>query len=299
MTFQKTLNNIKSLKVQGAEHVAIAAGEAIILLLKENKHASNSILKKKLLQGKKQLFAARSTEPMMRNLLMSLLSDLPQNNQELHQLLKKKQQHFCASLKQSQEIIAKRIAKKISSNTIVYTHCHSSTVVKGLIAAKQQKKKFIVWNTETRPLFQGRITAKELAKANIKIMHVIDAAMRLALKKADIIFLGADAITSTKVYNKIGSEMVAEYAERYQIPLYICTHSLKFDPQYTLDDAEPIEERNWKEVWPNKPKNVTIINPAFEAINPQLITGIISEHGILTHGEFVSLMIKKIKKTKS
>lgn len=296
MTFQKTLRDIISLKIQGAEHVATTAAEAIVILAKKNKHASNKVLKKRLLWGEKKLYAARVTEPMMRNVLAYLLADLPQENSKVILLLDKKLRTFKAELKKSQRVIAQIVAKKINNNSVVYTHCHSSSVTRGLILAKKKKKKFKVHNTETRPLFQGRITAVQLAKSKIVVMHYVDAAMRIAIKKADIIFLGADAITTTKVYNKIGSEIVAEYAERYNIPLYICTNSLKFDPLHQAGHAEPIEYRSWREVWRNKPQNVTVVNPAFEAVSPQLITGIISEYGILSHAEFVSLMMKKIKK---
>ena len=62
--------------------------------------------------------------------------------------------------------------------------------------AKEQGKKFEVYNTETRPKFQGRITATELAKLGIPVTHYIDSAARLAIKQTDMMLIGCDAIDS-------------------------------------------------------------------------------------------------------
>ncbi|MDP7141063.1 MAG: ribose 1,5-bisphosphate isomerase, partial [Candidatus Woesearchaeota archaeon] len=162
---------------------------------------------------------------------------------------------------------------------VIFTHCHSSTVINILKKAKQMKKSFEVHNTETRPLFQGRTTAKELSKLNIPVTHYVDSAMRLALKKADIVLLGADAITPEKAINKIGSEVIAELANKYDIPVYVCCNSWKFDYHTIFGFEEEIETRKEKEIWKNPPKNTKICNYAFEKINLNLVTAIISEIG--------------------
>ena len=144
-------------------------------------------------------------------------------------------------------------------------------------------------NTETRPLFQGRKTAIELASYKIPVKHYVDSAARMALKKADIMMIGADAITTEgKVINKIGSELIAEAANKIGVPVYICTHSWKFDPETIFGFDEEIEKRAWDEIWPNKPRKVNIDNFAFEKINPALITGIISELGVYRPQNFIS-----------
>ena len=100
--------------------------------------------------------------------------------------------------------------------------------------------------------------------------------------------LGADAITvEGKIINKMGSELFAEVAEQNDVPVYICSDSWKFDPASVFGYEEEIEKRSAKEVWPTAPKGVTISNFAFEKINPDLITGIISELGVYTPEVFV------------
>ena len=170
---------------------------------------------------------------------------------------------------------------------VIYTHCHSSTVTQILTEANKLGKDFEVHNTETRPLFQRRTTAKELAKSGIKVTHYLDSAARLALKKSDMMMIGCDAITTDKVINKIGSELISERAYKYEIPLYVCTHSWKFDPLSVKGYEEAIEQRHALEVWKNTPKNVIIDNHAFEQIDPTLCTGIISELGVFKHSAFI------------
>lgn len=194
--FNKICKDIKGLKVQGATNVAIEGVKA--LRLKRDKASV------------KKLLGLRATEPMLRNAVKFVLKDFDRN-------YNKALSHFSEAEKKMVEI-GSRI---INDGDKVFTHCHSFTVVKILVEAKRQGKKFEVYNTETRPLFQGRKTATELAKAKIKVTHFIDSGARIALKKADIMLLGADAITSSgKVANKIGSEMFAVIAKSYGVPVY-------------------------------------------------------------------------------
>jgi ribose 1,5-bisphosphate isomerase len=153
--------------------------------------------------------------------------------------------------------------------------------VAALRLAKRQGKKFAVHVTETRPMLQGRITATELASAKIPVTIFADSAGRLALKKADIALLGADAITSEgKVINKIGSELLALVAEKLDVPLYICSDSWKFDPKSVFGFERELETRSQKEIWNRPPKGISISNFVFEKIDASLITGIISELGV-------------------
>jgi ribose 1,5-bisphosphate isomerase len=180
-------------------------------------------------------------------------------------------------------------ANLIKSKSIVFTHCHSGTVISIMLEAKKQGKKFQVYNTETRPNLQGRITAQDLLKAGIPVTMFVDSSSTSALKEADLFLFGVDAITSQgSVINKIGNKMMAEIAEKYDIPRYACSFSWKFDPKTILGKIEKLESRDEKEVWPGKPKKLKISNVVFEEIPSNLITGIVSELGILEPGAFVS-----------
>ncbi|MDD5651425.1 MAG: translation initiation factor eIF-2B [Candidatus Nanoarchaeia archaeon] len=268
MNFNEICKAIKEVKIQGAENVAKAAIKAYYL-----KPTKESV---------KKLISLRPTEPCLRNSLNFVQMDKKNISKALV--------HF----EESKYLISEYGSKLINNHDIVYTHCHSSTVLEVLKKARERKKIFLVRNTESRPLFQGRITSTELAKLKIPNSHFVDSAMRIALKKADLMLIGADAITAEgKVINKIGSELAAEVAKKYEVPIYICTNSWKFDPKTIFGYGEIIEERPKNEIWNNPPKGINIINPSFEKIDPDLITGIISELGILRPDNFISAVQKK------
>jgi len=274
MTYKEIIRKIKNLEIQGAEKIAVKAVEAFAMKLKETQDL------KQLKKYAKELKETRPTEPALRNGINYCL-----NNYKTHPKIS---EEVLSHFKKGKEEIAKTGAKKIKNGMIVFTHCHSSTVTKILITAKKEGKKFEVFNTETRPKFQGRITAEELADHKIPVTHFVDSAGRSMIKKADLFLFGCDAITSEGlVINKIGTAMLAESAKDFNIPSYTCTNSWKFNPQTVYGEPEKIEQRDIKEVWDKAPKGVTIYNPAFEITSPDLLTGIISEIGVFKPETFV------------
>ena len=266
--FNEISKNIKSIKIQGAKNVAKYALQAYQLLPSE--------------QSRKKLLSLRPTEPMLINVLHQISKDSSLRN------YKNILNHF----EESQQKINLNVFKIIKKSDVIFTHCHSTNVVNALIYAKKQKKKFEVYNTETRPLFQGRKTAKELKKVGISVTQFVDSALGVALskeqgtKKVTKIFLGADAILKKGIINKIGSEVIAQIAKNQKIPVYIVADSWKFFPKNLK-----LEKRNFDEVWKSRPKNIKIQNPAFEFVPKKYIRAIISEFGILKYEEF----LKKFK----
>lgn len=289
MSFKKIVLDIKNLRVQGAKAVALAGLRAMDLAIKQSKAKTKSQFVSEVRKARLVLFKSRPTEPALRNAVNSVLSDIESNNLlELKKLLRlkihKAENHFILASKSIAEIGSKLIQK----NFIVYTHCHSSAVMGILKNAKSSGTNFKVVNTETRPWFQGRLTAKELSKSKIPVTIYVDSAARLAIKQADIMLIGADAITSTgKVINKIGSEMFAQVAESFGVPVYVCTDSWKFDPKSIFGYEETIEKRSKNEVWNNPPKGVDVSNYAFEKVDSDLIEGIISELGLYSTELFI------------
>ena len=287
--FTTTLKKINNLEIQGAADIAKAASKAFVFKISTSKSKNKQELMKEINVIRKKIFSTRTTEPFMRNMINYIVSSTSEMDFKyiipaLHVNLNKTLKWISKCERELVDIGAKRIKK----GYIVYTHCHSSTVIRILKKSKDSGNKFEVHNTETRPLYQGRKTAKELIEYNIPVRHYVDSAARLALKKADIMIIGADAITSdAKVVNKIGSELIAEAAYRLDIPVYICTHSWKFDPKTIFGFDEAIEKRSEKEIWPAKPKNIIIDNFSFEKIDPSLITGIISEMGVYKPQNFI------------
>jgi ribose 1,5-bisphosphate isomerase len=278
MTFEETVQKIKNLEIQGAEKIAVAAVEAFALKLKTT--SDRAVLQKAF----DELSAARATEPALRNALRYCLENY-EKNPEVGAFVVS---HF----KTSKRKIAQTGAEKIRNGMIIFTHCHSSTVEAILAEAKSLGKNVTVYNTETRPRFQGRITAQNIAKLGIPVVHFVDSAAHQFIKKADLFLFGCDAVTAEgKIINKIGTQAIAGFAKQLDIPVYSCTNSWKFDPLTAQGIEEVIEERDPQEVWKNPPPGVTVKNPAFEIIPPTLVTGMITELGIIKP----ELLITKIK----
>lgn len=296
MTLKQVLKDIRSLKIQGAQNVAIAAVNALLERSKKTKALTKKAFLMDLNKTKTSLESTRPTEPCMRNALKYVVYGLEDNDisnvLQLKKQVKENAKYALTHLKSSRDVIAHYGQGLIKKGKVIYTHCHSSTVTSLIKEAHFQGRKIAVHNTETRPLWQGRKTAKEIATAGVPIMHYVDSAGLLAIESADIVLFGADAITSSFIYNKIGTELFCEIAEKYRKPIYFCTDSWKFDSSPHFGQREKIEQRPATEVWSNAPKKVKIFNPAFEEIPAKYATGIISELGIFSHKTF----IKKVKK---
>lgn len=277
--YEETLQKIKSLEIQGAENIAIAAVQAFAEKLKETQDEA------RLKQYIAELSSLRETEPALRNALHFCLLNFRTDPNVSQTAI----QYF----KTSKEKIAEIGAQKIHEGMMIFTHCHASTVTKILLKAWGDGKRFTVRNTETRPKYQGRKTAEELAVAGIPVVHSVDSAGRLGMKESDLFLFGADAVTAEgNVVNKIGTTMLVEFANLYQIPVYSCTNSWKFDPATIGGKDEPIEQRDPKEVWENPPAGVKVINPAFELTPADKISGIITELGIFKP----ETLVEEIKK---
>ena len=260
--FDKIVKDIKDIRIQGARNISKAALKAYFLIPTK--------------ASKKKLLASRPTEPMMQNVLEMV---------EKENFSQKKLNNY---FDESQKIINKNVLNLVKNKDVIFTHCHSSNVTKSLINAKKNGKKFEVYNTETRPLYQGRKTAKELGAAKIKTTMFIDSAFAVALaktqgtKKTTKIFMGADALLKEGIINKIGSRAIAEIARQEKIPVYIIADFVKFTKKKL-----PIEHRKMNEVWEKVPKGVRIRNPAFEFVPKKFITGIVSGLGVMKYGDFI------------
>ena len=282
-----TVERIRRLEVQGARNVAIAAMKALESLAKETKAKTRETFMNELSEAKIMLFAARETEPLMRNAVrwvMSQVEDSDERNvRELANLVSSSSQNFQKNLEASKKRIAEIGSKRVLSGSVVFTHCHSSTVTNMLSMALKEGKNFEVICTETRPAFQGRITAKEMLELGVKTTFIVDSAARSFMKNVDLVVVGADAITSEgNIVNKIGSGTIALLAHEARKPFYVVSELLKFDPATLFGEYEKIEERSRDEVWKEAPAELNVRNLAFDVTPRDLIHGVICEEGIVS-----------------
>ncbi|MHA2226028.1 MAG: translation initiation factor eIF-2B [Candidatus Hodarchaeales archaeon] len=278
---KSTMIKIKNLSIQGATNVAIFGVQNFA------KHANTVPLKGKdlfthLEAVVSELSSVRVTEPALRNGLRYVMTGIRLDGKESAISHGNK---YIDLINEAKQKIFKIGAERIQDGSRVFTHCHSTITVGIFLEASNQGKDFEVINTETRPLFQGRKTARRLLERNIRVTHIVDSAMRWAMNqyKPHMIFMGADAITIEGVaLNKIGSRLCALASEEEHIPLYICTSLLKYDTATGIGRLSEIEMRAPFEIWKeNIPPGINIVNPAFETIDRRNISAYITEAGLI------------------
>ena len=286
-TIKETTEKIKTLQIQGARNVAVAAVKAIQDLSENTKSKNKAQFLDELKEAQNILAKSRETEPLMRNALNFIITKSQDSKTEkvaeLKKLLVSNAENFLADLDKSRERTAEIGSKRIRNNSTVFTHCHSSTVTRLLAKAKKEGKNFRVICTETRPAFQGHITARELIDLGIETTFIVDSAARTFINEVDIVLVGADAITSEgNVVNKIGTGGIAVLANEARKPFYVVSELLKFDPETLSGDYEKIEQRSPDEVWSEAPKTLNVHNPAFDVTPNRYINGLICEEGIIS-----------------
>ena len=294
-TVRLTAERIRKLEVQGARNVAIAAVKALQTQAENTKATTRKDFITELSEAQTLLFASRETEPLMRNAVRWVITQVEDSDErnptELRNLVSSSSEKFQKSLAASKERIAEIGTKRIRDGSTVFTHCHSSTVTHMLAKAKAEGKTFEVICTETRPAFQGRITAKEMVSLGVKTTFIVDSAARSFMHDVDVVVVGADAITSEgNVVNKIGSSTIAVLAHEARKPFYVVSELLKFDPATLYGEYEKIEERSRDEIWKEAPPELNVRNPAFDVTPRNLIHGIICEEGIVSPQSVAEVM---------
>jgi ribose 1,5-bisphosphate isomerase len=293
-----TAERIRKLQVQGARNVAIAAVKAIQTQAEKTRAKNKAAFLSELKEAQTIFVASRETEPLMRNAIRFINTKAQgadtEKVAELSRLVSSAANQFLTELDASRERVAEIGAKRIWDGMVIFTHCHSSTVTCMMAKAKNQGKNFKVICTETRPAFQGRITAKELVDLGIETTFIVDSATRTFIGDADFVVVGADAITSEgNVVNKIGTSAIAVLSHEARKPFYAVSELLKFDPETLGGACEKIEQRSTAEVWSEAPPKLTIRNPAFDVTPHRYIHGLICEEGIIAPQVVVEVMRRR------
>ena len=276
VSLEKTVENIKSVKVQGAKEIAVYGLKFLRAFCK--KHGFG--LKFEVAAWK--LEEARPTAVVLHNCIEILKKR--KNLKTIDSLLKQ--------LTEATRKIEKIGSRVIKNNYKIMTHCHSGEALSVIKQAWKQRKKISVIATETDPLEQGVKTAKELAKAKIPVTLITDAAAGHFMKDVNCVIVGCDAIRKKEgVINKTGTYSIALAAKDNKKPFYVVGNTLKLDRRKKFI----IEERAAKEVYkelqhPGRLKGVKLRNPAFDTIPFSLITAIITEKGIMKPKQILRLL---------
>ncbi len=180
----------------------------------------------------------------------------------------------------------------------VLTHCNAGalatagtgTALAPVYAAAASGRRIRVYSDETRPLLQGsRLTAWELHREGIEVWTICDNMAGLVMREGriNIVIVGADRIAANgDTANKIGTYSVAVLARYHRIPFYVAAPYTTFDLSLADGGGIPIEERDPEEIRRGfgrmtAPDGIRFYNPAFDVTPAELITGFITDRGIL------------------
>jgi len=290
---------IRTLVVRGAPAIGVSGAFGMALAGLQSKAETKEELLSDLEKAQKILFMTRPTAV---NLVWGLeqIMKVAKANDSVDEIkesiIDKAKQMADDDIKINKEM-GKHGSQLFENNDSVMTHCNAGALATvgygtalGVIrATKESGKNIKVIATETRPVQQGsRLTAFELKHDGIDVTIIPDTAVgyTMANNLVNRVVVGADRILRTgHVYNKIGTYQVATMAKQHNIPFYVAAPLSTFDLKSNTEDVI-IEQRNASEVTgigdkKTAPDDISVINPAFDLTTPDLISGIITEKGVI------------------
>ncbi len=293
---------IRRLQVRGAPLIGIAAAYGVVLGMRDAPSASGEALEAALDASCALLTATR---PTAKNLFWAVERMRSVARLKIHMggedvyrslvseagAIHSEDAAMCAA-------IGAHGSTLVPTDAVILTHCNTGALATGgigtalgiVITAHRQGKSVSVIADETRPLLQGsRLTAWELQREGIPVTLIPDTATAVSFHKKNIAMaiVGADRIAANgDTANKIGTYGVAILAKHHGIPFYVAAPTSTFDCGIINGAAIPIEERSRDEVAMCgpvmvAPRDVHVFNPAFDVTPHELISGIVTERGIL------------------
>jgi len=296
---------ITDMVVRGAPAIGAAAAFGLALAGYESASTSTEGLLADLWTAAAVLKASRPTAVNLAWAVDRLMSvaekrKLEINSNDLRQLILDEAQKLADEDVEINRRMAAHGAALIDDGDTIIHHCNTGALATvdwgtalGVIrTAHDQGKQIHVLVDETRPRLQGaRLTAWELEQYGIPYEIISDNMSGYFLKagKAQKVFFGADRVAANgDVANKIGSYMLALAAHDNNVPVYSVVPTSTIDLSLAHGDLIPIEERNTDEVLglqfhgePVAPKNARARNPAFDVTPNRLLSGIVTENGVV------------------
>jgi ribose 1,5-bisphosphate isomerase len=287
-SLEQTVDDIRTMRVRGALDIAIAAVNALTTVAQSDAQDTKELTKRLIIAAKK-LKRARPTAVSLPNAVNYIVYLAVRNkNLPLAEFRKKmvfETGKFVSEQEKALITIAEIGSNLIEDGDIILTHCNSDTVVEILKKAWDEGKKIEVVCTESRPRYQGHLTARALTSHGIPTTLIVDSAVHLMMKRmhVDKVIVGADTLCANgDLVNKIGTSQVAICAKELNIDFIVATESIKFSPQSLLGSIVPIEERDASEVLePGKIKKLKVRNPAFDITDVSYISMIVTEYGVI------------------
>lgn len=294
--------SIQQLKVRGAPAIGIAGAYGLVVAMQEKQGLSSTDYLKELQQQADYLDSSRPTAVNLHWALQRMVRKAEpfagESAGTIHQALTEE----AIAIHDEDRALCRGIGEAgvslIAEGSGVLTHCNAGslatselgTATAAMYLAHAQGTRFRVYADETRPLLQGaRLTSWELQQSGLDVTLICDnmAATTMAEELIDLVIVGTDRVAANgDVANKIGTLGVAILAKHFGIPFYVACPYSTIDFNTPSGNKITIEERNADEVTSfgakrTAPEAMPVRNPAFDVTPAELVSGLITERGIL------------------
>jgi eIF-2B alpha/beta/delta-like uncharacterized protein len=293
----KLIEEIKSDKTHGASQLARRAAEVLKTATECSRAKTTDEFRREQQEIGERLMSIRPAMAPVFNIVSGLLSIMggAGGEADLDSLRQRTMAQAGEAIDASLQAVA-RIAghgsRLIDGGDKIMTHSYSSTVVAALKEAFNKHDKIEVIVTRSGPGRTGEQLVQELSLRGIPTTFVDDAAAGLYISTATKVIVGADRVCADgALINGIGTYLLALTAERADIPFYVLCETLKFDPRIKGSEVD-LEEKDAAEVVdPTKlPSGVKVKNPYFDITPLEMVTGVVTENGLLTPEAVISYM---------
>ena len=302
-TAEEMYDAIKTLAVRGAPAIGICAGYSIYCLAQQIEAETFEEFYPLFKKASEYLNSSRPTAVNLSWALNRMDAMVNANKEKSVAEIVELMGEEAVKIQQEDIAMCKAISEYglslLKEGDGVLTHCNAGplatsrygTAIGPMLMAQEKGINVKVFADETRPLLQGaRLTSYELQKAGVDVTLICDNMASMVMKNGWVqaCFVGCDRIAANGDFaNKIGTSGVAILAKHYGIPVYTLGPSSTIDLNCPNGDAIEIELRDPSEIrskFYEKPmalEEVKCFNPAFDVTDHTLLSGIITEKGII------------------
>lgn len=300
---KKLINDLKKKELTSSSQIALASIRLIKKLVGESKWQTASDLVKILKEEGEKLFRILPNEMIVKNIWKRVLKIIKDEsfNQELSSHVSDslqgnlfnstKSQNFSISDSELKPIIIEAVSEiineietgvqNIAAQSLEHIHANEviltlgkSETVEAFLKNAARKRKFHVIIAENAPYLEGHELALNLSKVGLDVTLISDAAIFTIISRVNTIIIGTRGIFANGgLKAHVGTYSLALAAKHHNIPLIVCANLFKLSPEYYVDsnnlpDLMPADDILTNNFHPN----ITVINPSFEYVPPELIT---------------------------
>ncbi len=294
-------DGIRNMVVRGAPAIGCAAAYGVALAALELQDVNDDEFAKGMGEAFEVLAQSRPTAVNLFwaiDRMKSVMNNAQGSVREIANILLEEAHDIKREDIEINRAMGKNGAELLNDGARVLTHCNAGalataghgTALGVFRSAVEAGKKIYVIADETRPFLQGaRLTAWEMVQENIPVTLITDnmSGHLMSHGEIDAIVVGTDRVAGNgDVANKIGTYMVAVLANRHNIPFYVACPLSTIDRSIASGKDIPIEERPIEEVTGYRDcqwaaQGVEVRNPAFDVTPAELVTGLITEKGVV------------------